>query len=91
MSNSKQVTMKAIKTTVQLEKVINKIKPISITNIYFYEGYSRTHTNILKLWKSETESVDYKFTHDSEVTQEDIDFTVSLANATPLELLTALF
>ena len=91
MSNSKQVTMKAIKTTDQLEKAINKVKPISITNIYFHDSYNRNHVNLIKMWKSETESIDYRFETQSEVTQEDIDLIVSLANATPLELLTALF
>ena len=83
--------MKSIKTIQQLEKAIETIKPISITDIHFYEGYSGTHNHILKLFKSETESVDYKFTHNSEVTKEDIEYRVALTNATPLELLTALF
>ncbi len=83
--------MKKITTIQQLEKAIETIKPISITDIYFYEGYSDTHNHLLKLWKSETESVDYEFKHNSEVTKEDIEYRVALTNATPLELLTALF
>ena len=83
--------MKNIKTIKQLEKATNKIKPISITNIYFHDSYNRNHVNLIKMWKSETESIDYRFETQSEDIQEDIDYHISLQNATPLELLTALF
>jgi len=83
--------MKNLTNINQLEKAINKIKPISITDIYFYDGYNSTHKHMLKLWTSETESVDYQFNTKSEVEHEDIDYRVQLTNATPLELLTALF
>jgi pantothenate kinase len=75
----------------QLEKAIDKIKPISITNIYFHDSYNRNHVNLIKMWKSETESIDYRFETQDDVTQEDIEYRVALTNATPLELLTALF
>ena len=86
MTNFKNIT-----TVQQLEKAINKIKPISITNIYSFDGYSNTHSNMLMMWKTETEKVTYVFNTQSEVTQEAIDLQVQLINATPLELLTALF
>ena len=84
--------MKNTITTInQLEKAIDKINPISITNIYFHDSYNRNHVNLIKMWKSETESIDYRFETQDDVTQEDIEYRVALTNATPLELLTALF
>ena len=83
--------MKNLTNINQLEKAINKIKPISVLDIYFYDGYNSTHKHMLKLWTSETESVGYQFNTQSEVEHEAIKFQVQLANATPLELLTALF
>ena len=81
--------IKNIKTIKQFQKAIETIKPVSITNIY--ERHSSIHNNTLKIWKSETESVDYMFNHDCERTQEDFEYRIALENATPLELLTALF
>jgi len=81
--------IKNIKTIKQFQKAIETIKPVSITNIY--ERHSSIHNNTLKIWKSETESVDYMFNHDCERTQEYIEYRIALATATPLELLTALF
>jgi len=70
----------SIKTIDQLAKATNKVNPISILNIYYHDSYNRNHINLIKMWKSETESIDYRFETQSEVTQEDIDFHISLIN-----------
>ncbi len=70
----------SIKTIDQLAKATNKVNPISILNIYYHDSYNRNHVNLIKMWKSETESIDYRFETQSEVTQEDIDFHISLIN-----------